>query len=95
MAIFVLNLDLGLEEPTGNYNLAVKWLFWLQIWTWAFWSLLATTIWLRNGHFGSKSGPGPFGAFWQLQFGCEMAILAPNLDLGLLEPSGNYNLAVK
>ena len=24
-----------------------------------------------------------------------MAILAPNLDLGLLEPSGNYNLAVK
>ena len=41
---------------------------------------------------------------WQLLFGCEMAILdpnlalgllAPNLALGLLEPSGNYNLAVK
>ena len=92
----VFNLfDLGLLEPSGNYNLAVKWPLWLQTWTWAFWGLLAITIWLWNGHFGSKCGPGPFEAFWQLQFGCEMAILAPNLDLGLLEPSGNYNLAMK
>ena len=58
-------------------------------------SLLAITIWLWHGHFGSKSGPGPFGVFWQLQFGCEMATLDPNLDLGLLEPSSTYNLAVK
>ena len=46
-------------------------------------------------HFGSKPGPGPFAIFWQLQFGCEIAILAPNLDPCLLELSGNYNLAVK
>ena len=95
MAILALNLGLGLEEPSGNYNLTMKWPFWLQIWTWAFWSLLAITIWLWNGNFCSKSVPGPVGAFWQLQFGCEMAIVASNLDLGLLEPSGNYNLAVK
>ena len=95
MAILAPNVDLGLLGPSGNYNLAVKWPFWLQMWTWAFWCLLAIRIWLWNGHFGSKCGPGPFGAFWQLQFGCEMAILAPNVDLGLLEPSGNYNLAVK
>ena len=95
MAILAPNLELGLLEPSGNYNLAVKLPFWLQILTWAFWSLLAITIWLWNGHFGFKPGPGPFGVFWQLQFGCEMAILAANLDLGLLEPSGNYNLAVK
>ena len=43
----VFNLfDLGLLEPSGNYNLAVKWPLWLQTWTWAFWSLLAITIWL-------------------------------------------------
>ena len=83
MAILASNLDLGLVVPSGNYNLAVKWAFWLQIWTWAIWSFLAITIWLWNGHFGLKSGPGPFGSFWQLQFGCEMAILASNLDPGL------------
>ena len=38
--------DLGLLEPSGNYNLAVKWPLWLQTWTWPFWSLLAITIWL-------------------------------------------------
>ena len=95
MALLALNLDLGLLEHSGNYNLAVKLQFSFQIWTRAFWSLLAITIWLWNDNFGSKSGPGPFGAFWGLQFGCEIAILVPNLDLGLLEPSGNYNLAVK
>ena len=94
-AVLAPNVDLGLLGPSGNYNLAVKWPLWLQIWTWAFWSLLAITLWLWNGHFGSKFGPRPFGAYWQLQFGCEMAILAPNVDLGLLEPSGNYNLAMK
>ena len=46
MTILAPNLDLGLLEPSGNYNLAVKWQFWLQIWTWAFWSLLAITIWV-------------------------------------------------
>ena len=95
MAILAPNLDRGLLKPSGNSNVAVKWPFWIQIWTWAFWSLLAIAIWLWNGHFGSKFGAGPFEAFWQLQFGCEMAILAPNLDLGLLKPSGNFNLAVK
>ena len=35
-------------------------------------------------------GHGAFEAIWQLQFDCEMAILAPNLDLGLLKPSGNH-----
>ena len=35
----------------------------------------------------------PFG---ELQFGCKMAVFAPNLALVLLmKPSGNYNLAVK
>ena len=33
MAILAPNLDLGLLEPSGNYNLAVKLPFWLQIWT--------------------------------------------------------------
>ena len=46
MAILAPNLALGLLEPSGNYNLAVKWQFGLQIWTWPFWSLLAITIWL-------------------------------------------------
>ena len=46
MAILAPNLDLALLEPSGNYNLAVKWPFWFQIWTWAFWSLEAITIWL-------------------------------------------------
>ena len=36
------------------------------------------------------SGPLPVGAFWQLQFVCEMALLAPNLDPGLLRSSGHY-----
>ena len=44
MAILAPNLDLALLEPSCNYNLAVKWPFWLQIGTWAFWSLLAINL---------------------------------------------------
>ena len=72
--------------------------FWPQIWAWGFCSLQAMFFLIRNGNFGFKAGPRAFEAFWQLQFGCEMVILAPNLDLELLEPSdnySNYNLAVK
>ena len=41
-----------------------------------------------QGAYGS--GPGPFEALWQLQFGFEKAFLHPNLDLELLGSSGNY-----
>ena len=50
-------------------------------------------MWPLNGNFVFKFRPAPFGAFWQLQFGCEMAIFAPNFDLGLLEPSAMAILA--
>ena len=46
IAILAPNLDRGLLVSSGNYNLAVKWPFWLQTWTGTFWSLLPITIWL-------------------------------------------------
>ena len=47
-------------------------------------------ICLCNGNFGSKFGPRAFETFWQLQFGCEMAIFATNLDWPCYSQRGNW-----
>ena len=51
-AFWIRNCNFGFQTgprafgTSGNYSLAVKLPFWLQIWTRAFWSLLAITFWL-------------------------------------------------
>ena len=58
-------------------------------------SLGAIAIWLKMAILAPNLKRRPWKASWQIQFGCKIQFFAPNLDLGLLKPSGNYNLAVK
>ena len=84
MAILAPNLDLRLLKPPGNH----KEVFTVKVFGVKVFRAPAFQGVCGQGVYGP--GHGAFEAIWQLQFDCEIAILAPNLDLGLLKPSGNH-----
>ena len=89
MAILGPNLDLGLLKPSGNH----KEVFRVKVFGVKVFKVPGFQGVCGQGVYGS--GHGASETIWQLQFDCERAILGPNLDLGLLKPSGNHKEVFK